>query len=174
MRKFIQWVKQWIKKVAFGGLVALCVVWFLWTVFVSTPTETHAIQTAWPYGTIDKQDEATTDIGKILQEDSSDPNGVSEKVQVAYKVNFTDKQRGTAYLASIINWFLAISGLVALIILIVGFYKMFLAKDNEEALKDARKTVTSAVIALLVIGSAWFIVSQFFDVYFRVKNDTSP
>lgn len=139
------------------------------------PVSVHAqINTDWPYEVITLDWEDTTDIGQILQDDSDDPLGASEQIQESYNVNFDDEQRWTAYIASIINWFLAITWLVALVVLIVWFYRMFLAKDNEEALKEARKTVVSAVIALLVIGTAWFIVSQFFDIFFRVKEWTTP
>lgn len=162
-----------MKKILMWCLVWLCTLWFLGTVFMSAPVPSYAISTERPYGAPSEQWEEATEIGEILQKDADDDNWASERIQTAYNVDFDDKQRWTAYLASIINWFLAISGLVALIILIVWFYKMFLASDNEEAMKNARKTVKSAVIALLVIGTAWFVVSQFFDIFFRVKNDTT-
>lgn len=135
--------------------------------------QTYAIDTEWPYTDPPESGEDTTEIGKILEADSNDRGSTTQRIQSEYNVDFEGDQRGTAFVASVINWFLAISGLVALVILVIGFYKIFIAKDSEEALKDARKTVVSAVIALLVIGAAWFIVSQFFDVFFRVKGDTT-
>jgi uncharacterized PurR-regulated membrane protein YhhQ (DUF165 family) len=70
-----------------------------------------------------------------------------------------------------INYFLMIAGLVATVVLIIWFYRMFAAWDNQEAYKKAMKTVVRAGLAIVVIGVSWFIVSWFFDIFIRVRDD---
>ncbi|USN54184.1 MAG: hypothetical protein H6765_06355 [Candidatus Peribacteria bacterium] len=71
-----------------------------------------------------------------------------------------------------LNYFLAIAGLVALIVLVLGFYKMFTASDNKEGYKEALQYVTRAAIAIVIIGVSWFLVSWFFDIFIRVRDAT--
>jgi hypothetical protein len=58
-----------------------------------------------------------------------------------------------------------------LIVLVYGFYKMFVAKDNAEAFQEALSIVKWAIIALLVIWVSWYIVSIMFDLFFAAKED---
>jgi hypothetical protein len=52
-----------------------------------------------------------------------------------------EDQRATFYIQELLNWFLAIIGLISLIVLVYGFYKMFVAKDNAEAFQEALSIV---------------------------------
>ena len=113
-----------------------------------------------------------TDLGTVFKETAIDDTagaveGISAELQVAY----VEPQRASEFLRNVINRALGITGLIALIMIIYGFYKMFAAKDNEEAAKGALKIIISATIALLVIAVVWFLVSWFFDTFFEVIDN---
>lgn len=134
--------------------------------------------TDWPYdaGTETTDGNAATDLWTVIKDDAvKDNEGVLAKIQKAFQVDYQSskgvEQTATYFVKNIINWLLAIAGLVALVVLIYGFYQMFAAKDHKSGYEEAFKIVKGAAIALLVIGVAWFIVSWFFEIYTRVKDD---
>jgi hypothetical protein len=113
------------------------------------------------------------DIWKSFQENAMWDESTSERLQQTFNVARDSEwdQRATDYIRVIINRFLAVVGLVALVVIIIGFYKMLVSWDSEAAWWDARKLVLNAWIALAVIGVAWFVVSWFFDIFFVVTSD---
>lgn len=122
------------------------------------------------WGNLQQGDEAT-DYGKIFEEDAVSPsNSVVERIQKLLKVDYAWDQRATFFIKNAFNWFLAIIGMVALIVLIYAFYQMFTAEGNDEKFKEARKFVIWATIALFVIWLSWFIVSFLFNI-FEVTRD---
>lgn len=58
----------------------------------------------------------------------------------------------------IIEILLAIAGLVAVIFLIVGGFRYITAGGNEEASESAKKTITNAIIGIVIIILAFVIV----------------
>lgn len=120
----------------------------------------------------DEQGEAAVDYGEIVKEDTLDGDTASEQIQDEFGIAYDapDEQRATFYIKEALNRFLAITWLVALAVLLYGFYKMFASGDNEEAMGDARKIVIGATIALLAIGVSRFIISRFFEIFFQVKE----
>jgi len=70
----------------------------------------------------------------------------------------------TNYIAYIINILLGLATLVALALLIYGFYLMFFSKQ-EDGLAKAKKILIGVVVALLIIGLAWFIVALAFNIF---------
>lgn len=118
--------------------------------------------------------EGAIDFGQLIKDDAIDPtDSASEKIQEELGIAYTqaENQRATFYIQELINRFLAIVGLVSLIVLVYGFYKMFVSKDNAEAFQDALSIVKWAVVALLVIWVSWYIVSIIFDLFFAAKED---
>lgn len=113
------------------------------------------------------------DIWQSLSENAIGEESTAEEIQRTFNVARDSEwdQRATDYIRVIINWFLAIVGLVALVVVVLGFYKMLVSSDNEAALWEARKTVINAALALAVIGIAWFVVSWFFDIFFLVSSE---
>jgi hypothetical protein len=114
------------------------------------------------------------DLGKKIKEDAIDPDtSISEKIQKDLWVDYqnADNQRATFYIKQVINRFLAIIWLIALIVLVYWFYKIFFASDGEESFGEALKIVKWAAIALFVIWLSWFIVSMLFDIFFAAKED---
>jgi len=112
------------------------------------------------------------DLGKVIKDVAIDPaDSASEQIQKELGVAYQSDQRATYYIKELINRFLAIAGLVSLIVLIYGFYKMFIAKDNAEAFKEAMNIVKGAAIALVIIGVSRYLVSFFFTIFFEAKQD---
>lgn len=156
------------RKIAVWVLIGIMGVCFLGNMSVVS----YEIDTSAPYGEPSQSWEGAVDFGKIIKTEAIDPtDSASEKIQKAYKINLDDDQRATAYIKNVMNWILAIIWLVALTTLIYGFYRMVLTTDNEEWYKNARKIIFIALVALVIVGMAWIIVSQFFDIFFQVKKE---
>ena len=117
----------------------------------------------------DVDGDTATDIGKQFKEISiEDKQGVVQRIMRAFKIDYIEKSDGqtaTYYAKEVLNWLLAILGLVALLMLLFGFYKMFVAKDHEEWFTHAKKIITNALVAIIIIALAWFLVSWFFKIY---------
>jgi Type IV secretion system pilin len=116
----------------------------------------------------------SVDLGKVIKDDAIDPDdSASELIQKELGVNYqnADNQRATFYIKQVINRFLAVIWLIALIVLIYWFYKMFFASDGEESFGEALKIVKWAALALFVIWLSWFIVSMIFDIFYAAKED---
>jgi len=69
-----------------------------------------------------------------------------------------NQARISEILITIINILLAIAGLVAVIFLIVGGFRYITAGGNEEASEAAKKTITNAIIGIVIIILAFVIV----------------
>lgn len=156
-----------------------CLYWLLsvllvWSCFAST-TEIGNVGKEFPLWDGEECYGADcVDIGQKIKDDAIDPEtSVSEKIQQDLWVDYQDaeNQRATFYIKQVINRFLAIIGLIALIVLVYWFYKMFFASDGEESFSEALKIVKWAALALFVIWLSWFIVSMLFDIFFAAKED---
>lgn len=64
----------------------------------------------------------------------------------------------TDILIRIIQILLAVAGLIAVIFLIVGGFRYITAAGNEETAEAAKKTITNAIIGIVVIILAFVIV----------------
>ncbi len=65
---------------------------------------------------------------------------------------------------SFINWMLGILSLIALVMLLLGWFKMVTAAGDEEKYKGGFKIMKQAWVWLAVIGLSWFVVSIIFWV----------
>ena len=70
----------------------------------------------------------------------------------------------TNYITYVINIILGLATVVALGFLIYGFYLMFFSKQ-EDGFAKAKKILIGVVVALLIIGLAWFIVALAFNIF---------
>ena len=70
----------------------------------------------------------------------------------------SDDENVTDLLTRVINILLALAGLVAVIFLIVGGFRYITAGGNEEAAESGKKTITNAIIGIVVIILAFVIV----------------
>ena len=64
----------------------------------------------------------------------------------------------TEIILRVIQILLAIAGLVAVIFLIVGGFRYITAGGNEETAESAKKTITNAIIGIVIIILAFVIV----------------
>ncbi|MFH0829416.1 MAG: pilin [Candidatus Kerfeldbacteria bacterium] len=59
---------------------------------------------------------------------------------------------------NIISWLLGIVSLVAVVMIIIGGLLWLTSAGNEERIEKAKKTISSAVIGLILVILAWAIV----------------
>ncbi len=71
---------------------------------------------------------------------------------------------------SFINWVLGLLSLIALVILLYGWFKMVTAAGDEWKYKEGFKILKQAGIGLAVIGLSWFVVSIIFWIIWGVTN----
>jgi len=69
-----------------------------------------------------------------------------------------NESNATDIIFRIIQILLAIAGLVAVIFLIIGGFRYITAGGNEETAETAKKTITNAIIGIVVIILAFVIV----------------
>ena len=64
-----------------------------------------------------------------------------------------------AMLETVINWVLAVAGALAALMLIYGGIKYILSSGDEKRTESAKKTILYAIIGIIVITAAYFLVS---------------
>ncbi len=72
--------------------------------------------------------------------------------------NTPQEQEVEQLIITILNYVLGISGLVAVVFLIIGGFSYITAQGNEEQTKKATSTLLNAVIGLIIIFAAFAIV----------------
>lgn len=72
--------------------------------------------------------------------------------------------------ASIVKLLLGLSGLVAMGFIVFGGFQIVTARGNEDAVKNGRKTLTNAIIGLVIMLFSYLIVSIIVNATFgRVR-----
>lgn len=140
--------------------------WFLQTSFAF---DFDSYIDAEPYGQFMDStaivDENNIDPGKILADEIKKDDGVLKQILGILGIDTSASDLWAfSWIRNLINYALVIVGLVAMAVLIYGFYKIFFT-DWEEALKDAKKLIIWAAVALAIIGLARFITRFFFSVF---------
>ena len=72
--------------------------------------------------------------------------------------NLPNQAKFSEIMITIINILLAIAGLIAVIFLIVGGFRYITAGGNEESSEAAKKTITNAIIGIVIIILSFVIV----------------
>lgn len=115
--------------------------------------------------------EDNIDPWKILADEINKDEWVLKQILKALGIDVDADDLGAfSFIRNLINYALVIVGLVAMAVLIYGFYKIFFT-EGEEALKDAKKLIIGAAVALAIIGLAWFIARFFFSVFDTATQD---
>jgi hypothetical protein len=70
----------------------------------------------------------------------------------------TDVQFGSL-LTKIINWFLGIVGLIAVLMLVIGGFRYLTSAGNDEAVGKAKTTILYAIIGIVIVILSYAIVS---------------
>ena len=63
-----------------------------------------------------------------------------------------------ATITNIISWILGIVSLVAVVMIIIGGLQWMTSAGNEEKVEKAKKTISSAVVGIVIVILAWAIV----------------
>jgi uncharacterized membrane protein len=63
-----------------------------------------------------------------------------------------------ATITNIISWVLGIVSLVAVVMIIIGGLQWMTSGGNEEKVEKAKKTISSAVVGIVIVILAWAIV----------------
>lgn len=67
------------------------------------------------------------------------------------------------YMYNIVNYFLAIVFVLAVIALLYGFTVLIISRDDQDAVNKARKIVQWCFVAILLMSLAFFIVQFMFQ-----------
>lgn len=71
---------------------------------------------------------------------------------------------------NVINYVLGFLGLIALIFLLIGGFKIVTAGGNDKAHEEGVKVLKNAAIGIAFIGIAWFLVTFIFYVFSLVTK----
>lgn len=114
----------------------------------------------------------TTEQRDIIKAEVVDPNDwVLKRVLRMFDLDqYTNLSDASAleYIKFIINTALALTSLVALVIIIYGFGQIIFAKDDE-GISTARQTVQWAAIAIAILALSRFLVTFLFSIYNAVQ-----
>jgi len=91
------------------------------------------------------------------------PEGTEEKAGICVPKNDKTGLLGSSNLVelikNIINILLYIGGAIAVLFVIIGGYQYLTSGGNEEAAEKGRKTVTNAVIGIILMAMAFTIIN---------------
>ncbi len=88
-------------------------------------------------------------------------------------VNCTAGTSITGLITTIINWMLALAGLIAVFFLVVGGFRYIAAGGNEEAAEKGKSTVINAIIGIVIIVLSYVIVNVVSNLVTNVGGGTS-
>ncbi len=74
-------------------------------------------------------------------------------------VNCNQTQTVSGLIKLVINWMLALAGLIAVLFLIVGGFWYITSAGNEEQAEKGKGTVINAIIGIVIIVLSWVIVN---------------
>ena len=91
-----------------------------------------------------------------------DPPSALEPVPVPYNLHFflgpAGRRTASGLIIGLIDIALAIAGMIAVLYLIVGGVRYITAHGNEEQAEGAKKTITHAIIGLVIIILSFVII----------------
>ncbi len=106
---------------------------------------------------------------KYIGDDKNRDTTLSKLMEIMGVKQYADKDLWFAeYIRFLINLALALLGFVALIVLIIWFFKILLnIWKSSEAVQTGKKYIVAAVVSILLIWLSWFIVSFIFNIIAR-------
>ncbi|MCL5774625.1 MAG: pilin [Patescibacteria group bacterium] len=91
------------------------------------------------------------------------PDGTEEKAGICVPINNQSGILGSKNLVELItksiNLLLYLGGAIAVLFVIIGGYQYLTSGGNEEAAEKGRKTVTNAIIGILLMALAYTIIN---------------
>ena len=96
---------------------------------------------------------------------NSDDSAIKQVAQdYVWEETLEKENPATYYISTTINYFLAILGFIAFLVLAYGFTLVFTDK-TDEWIKKWYKFIKMASIAIIVIGISWLIAIWFINIY---------
>lgn len=143
---------------------------FLLAFFIFAPQyQVLWIESSFPY-TQQGRDTSQSDTRVMVKEQVASNNSLLRDLIDAFTPDGRDYQDSAIdYAKYILNYLLWIVSFLALIVIMYGFFQMFMFWPNQKSYDTALSYVKVAALALAIMRLAYFIVSFFFEVYNRVS-----
>lgn len=77
-------------------------------------------------------------------------------------------------IANILNWLIGAAGVVCVVMIIVAGYSYMTAGGDESKVKDASKTLTNAIIGLVICFIAVILVNFVLDEFLKPSSNPTP
>lgn len=78
------------------------------------------------------------------------------------------------FIVTILNWIIGAAGVVCVVMIIVGGYSYMTAGGDESKVKDASKTLTNAIIGLVICFIAVVLVNFVLDNFLKPESSPPP
>lgn len=78
-------------------------------------------------------------------------------VNTSLNINGYGRNDPETIVVNLINWTLGILALIAVVLFLVGGFKVLTSAGNEEKAEGGKKVIISAIIGLLIVMAAWGI-----------------
>lgn len=65
----------------------------------------------------------------------------------------------TAFFEAVLNGLTAVAGTIALVFLLIGGIRYVMSGGDKTGVEEARNQITGAIVGLLIVFGAWFIVT---------------
>ena len=78
------------------------------------------------------------------------------------------------FIVTILNWIIGFAGVVCVVMIIVGGYSYMTAGGDESKVKDASKTLTNAIIGLVICFIAVILVNFVLDNFLKSSTQPTP
>ena len=80
----------------------------------------------------------------------------------------------SGFIVNILNWLIGAAALVCVVMIIVGGYSYMTAGGDESKVKDASKTLTNAIIGLVICFIAVVLVNFVLDTFLKPTSSPPP
>ena len=78
------------------------------------------------------------------------------------------------FIVTILDWIIGFAGVVCVLMIIVGGYSYMTAGGDESKVKDASKTLTNAIIGLVICFIAVILVNFVLDNFLKSSTQPTP
>jgi len=78
------------------------------------------------------------------------------------------------FIVTILDWIIGFAGVVCVVMIIVGGYSYMTAGGDESKVKDASKTLTNAIIGLVICFIAVILVNFVLDNFLKSSTQPTP
>jgi len=100
------------------------------------------------------------------------PEAIAANPNIGQALGLTDANLINVVLR-VVQWILGVLPLVAVIFLILGGFQWLTSAGDEERVERAKRTISAAVIGLVIVLLAWAIVEFFVRTTLNVTGNTN-